>query len=122
MENKDKPGDLIDIGQVGEIVSIDPSLIALLDSGALENVPDLVTRRARELLDADLAQRLRVGHRGNARADRVDEAPGSGVVGRRGQLGPHRRRIDAELAGHVRHMARRQALALAHAVRSKLQP
>ncbi len=32
--NKDTPGDLIDIGQVGEIVSIDPSLIALLDSGA----------------------------------------------------------------------------------------
>jgi len=34
MPNKDKPDDLIDIGQVGEIVSIDPSLIALLDSGA----------------------------------------------------------------------------------------
>ncbi|MCX7163220.1 MAG: acetylglutamate kinase [Rhodocyclales bacterium] len=34
MENKDAPGDLIDIGQVGDIVSIDPSLIALLDSGA----------------------------------------------------------------------------------------
>jgi len=33
MENKDAPGDLIDIGQVGDIVSIDPSLIALLDSG-----------------------------------------------------------------------------------------
>ncbi|MBI3093565.1 MAG: acetylglutamate kinase [Rhodocyclales bacterium] len=33
MENKDTPGDLIDIGQVGDIVSIDPSLIALLDSG-----------------------------------------------------------------------------------------
>ena len=33
MENKDAPGDLIDIGQVGDIVSIDPSLIALLDTG-----------------------------------------------------------------------------------------
>jgi acetylglutamate kinase len=34
MENQDAPGDLIDIGQVGDIVSIDPSLIALLDTGA----------------------------------------------------------------------------------------
>ncbi|MCF8178896.1 MAG: acetylglutamate kinase [Sulfuritalea sp.] len=34
MENIETPGDLIDIGQVGDIVSIDPSLIALLDSGA----------------------------------------------------------------------------------------
>jgi acetylglutamate kinase len=33
MENKDHPGDLIDIGQVGEITKIDPSLIAFLDSG-----------------------------------------------------------------------------------------
>jgi acetylglutamate kinase len=33
MENKDAPGDLIDIGQVGDIISIDPSLIALLDTG-----------------------------------------------------------------------------------------
>ena len=33
MENKDDPANPIDIGQVGEIVSIDPSLIALLDSG-----------------------------------------------------------------------------------------
>ena len=33
MENKDNPGDLIDIGQVGEITKIDPSLIAFLDSG-----------------------------------------------------------------------------------------
>ena len=33
MENKDRPGDLIDIGQVGEISQIDPSLIAFLDSG-----------------------------------------------------------------------------------------
>ena len=33
MPNKDKPEDLLDIGQVGEIVAIDPSLIALLDSG-----------------------------------------------------------------------------------------
>jgi acetylglutamate kinase len=31
MENKDAPGDLIDIGQVGDITSIDPSLIAFLD-------------------------------------------------------------------------------------------
>jgi len=29
-----RPGELIDIGQVGEIVAIDPSLIALLDSAA----------------------------------------------------------------------------------------
>ena len=34
LENKDGSGDLIDIGQVGDIVSIDPSLIALLDTGA----------------------------------------------------------------------------------------
>ncbi|MFA7281429.1 MAG: acetylglutamate kinase [Sterolibacterium sp.] len=34
MPNQDKPGDLIDIGQVGEVVAIDPSLIALLDTGA----------------------------------------------------------------------------------------
>ena len=34
MASKDVPGDLIDIGQVGDIVSIDPSLISLLDSGA----------------------------------------------------------------------------------------
>ena len=33
MESKDKPGDLIDIGQVGQITKIDPSLIAFLDSG-----------------------------------------------------------------------------------------
>ena len=33
MENKDAPGDLIDIGQVGDITSIDPSLISFLDSG-----------------------------------------------------------------------------------------
>jgi acetylglutamate kinase len=32
--HKDNSDDLIDIGQVGQIVSIDPSLIALLDSGA----------------------------------------------------------------------------------------
>jgi acetylglutamate kinase len=34
MPHKDNPDDLIDIGQVGDIVSIDPSLIALLDTGA----------------------------------------------------------------------------------------
>ncbi|PKO83348.1 MAG: acetylglutamate kinase [Betaproteobacteria bacterium HGW-Betaproteobacteria-11] len=34
MENRESPGDLLDIGQVGDIVSIDPSLIALLDGGA----------------------------------------------------------------------------------------
>ena len=34
MANKDNPEDLIDIGQVGEIVAIDPSLISLLDTGA----------------------------------------------------------------------------------------
>jgi acetylglutamate kinase len=33
MEDKDNPGDVIDIGQVGEITKIDPSLIAFLDSG-----------------------------------------------------------------------------------------
>ncbi len=33
MESQDKPGDLIDIGQVGEITKIDPSLISFLDSG-----------------------------------------------------------------------------------------
>ncbi len=33
MENKDIPGDLIDIGQVGDITDIDPSLIAFLDKG-----------------------------------------------------------------------------------------
>ncbi|MBK6744282.1 MAG: acetylglutamate kinase [Hydrogenophilales bacterium] len=33
MANKDVPGDLIDIGQVGQITKIDPSLIAFLDSG-----------------------------------------------------------------------------------------
>jgi acetylglutamate kinase len=33
MANKDIPGDLIDIGQVGQITKIDPSLIAFLDSG-----------------------------------------------------------------------------------------
>jgi acetylglutamate kinase len=33
MESKDKPGDVIDIGQVGEITKIDPSLISFLDSG-----------------------------------------------------------------------------------------
>jgi acetylglutamate kinase len=34
MPKKDNPEDMIDIGQVGDIVSIDPSLIALLDTGA----------------------------------------------------------------------------------------
>ena len=33
MASKDKPGDVIDIGQVGEITKIDPSLISFLDSG-----------------------------------------------------------------------------------------
>ena len=33
MENKANPGDVIDIGQVGEITKIDPGLIAFLDSG-----------------------------------------------------------------------------------------
>lgn len=33
MENKDVPGDMIDVGQVGEITKIDPSLIAFLDQG-----------------------------------------------------------------------------------------
>jgi acetylglutamate kinase len=34
MPHKDNPEDLIDIGQVGDIVAIDPSLISLLDTGA----------------------------------------------------------------------------------------
>jgi len=33
VESKDRPGDLIDIGQVGEVTEIDPGLIAFLDSG-----------------------------------------------------------------------------------------
>jgi len=33
MASKENPGDLIDIGSVGEITKIDPSLIAFLDSG-----------------------------------------------------------------------------------------
>ncbi len=33
MEDKANPGDLIDIGQVGQITKIDPSLVAFLDSG-----------------------------------------------------------------------------------------
>ncbi|MDR2677873.1 MAG: acetylglutamate kinase, partial [Zoogloeaceae bacterium] len=34
LSSKDTPGDLIDVGQVGDITAIDPSLIGLLDSGA----------------------------------------------------------------------------------------
>jgi acetylglutamate kinase len=33
MENNEKPGEFIDIGQVGDITSIDPSIIEFLDSG-----------------------------------------------------------------------------------------
>src|SRR5690554_6649112 len=33
MENKELPGEFIDIGNVGDITSIDPSLISFLDSG-----------------------------------------------------------------------------------------
>ena len=33
MENKEAPGEYIDIGQVGDITSIDPSIIQFLDSG-----------------------------------------------------------------------------------------
>ncbi|HJV28318.1 MAG TPA: acetylglutamate kinase [Aromatoleum sp.] len=33
MPKKDAPGDLVDIGQVGEITQIDPSLISFLDQG-----------------------------------------------------------------------------------------
>jgi len=33
LPNKDKPEEMIDIGSVGEITSIDPTLIAFLDSG-----------------------------------------------------------------------------------------
>ena len=34
LENKEHPGDLIDVGQVGEITRIDPALIDHLDKGA----------------------------------------------------------------------------------------
>ena len=34
LENKDNPGDLIDVGQVGEITQIDPTLIDHLDKGS----------------------------------------------------------------------------------------
>ena len=34
LQDKDHPDDLIDVGQVGDITQIDPSLIGLLDSGA----------------------------------------------------------------------------------------
>ncbi len=34
MPSKDNPKDLLDLGQVGDIVAIDPSLISLLDTGA----------------------------------------------------------------------------------------
>lgn len=33
MENKDVPGEFFDIGQVGDITSVDPSLISFLDTG-----------------------------------------------------------------------------------------
>ncbi|GLT20857.1 MULTISPECIES: acetylglutamate kinase [Zoogloea] len=33
MENKDAPGEFIDIGQVGDITQVDPSLISFLDQG-----------------------------------------------------------------------------------------
>ncbi|MBA3033048.1 MAG: acetylglutamate kinase [Gammaproteobacteria bacterium] len=33
LPNKDKPEEMIDLGQVGEITSIDPSLISFLDTG-----------------------------------------------------------------------------------------
>jgi acetylglutamate kinase len=33
IESKDAPGELIDIGQVGDITQIDPSLISFLDQG-----------------------------------------------------------------------------------------
>ncbi len=33
MENMEAPGEYIDVGQVGDITSIDPSIIAFLDSG-----------------------------------------------------------------------------------------
>jgi acetylglutamate kinase len=33
LPNKDNPAEMIDIGQVGEIVSIDPSIISFLDTG-----------------------------------------------------------------------------------------
>ncbi|CAG4884273.1 Acetylglutamate kinase [Georgfuchsia toluolica] len=34
MPSQEKPGQTVDLGQVGDIVAIDPALIALLDSGA----------------------------------------------------------------------------------------
>ena len=33
MENKDIPGEFIDIGQVGDVTAIDPSIIEFLDTG-----------------------------------------------------------------------------------------
>jgi acetylglutamate kinase len=33
MPNKDKPGEMIDLGQVGDISAIDPAIISFLDSG-----------------------------------------------------------------------------------------
>ena len=33
IENQEKPGEMIDIGQVGEITAIDPSIIQFLDTG-----------------------------------------------------------------------------------------
>lgn len=33
MESKDAPGEFIDIGQVGDITSVDPTIISFLDSG-----------------------------------------------------------------------------------------
>lgn len=33
LPNKDNPGEMIDIGQVGDITSIDPSIISFLDTG-----------------------------------------------------------------------------------------
>ncbi|MGL5633046.1 MAG: acetylglutamate kinase, partial [Azovibrio sp.] len=38
LPNKEHPGDLIDVGQVGDITSIDPALIGLLGSGAFISV------------------------------------------------------------------------------------
>ncbi|MBV2234272.1 MAG: acetylglutamate kinase [Sterolibacterium sp.] len=34
MESRDRPGEQIDLGQVGDITRVDPALISLLDSGA----------------------------------------------------------------------------------------
>ena len=64
MEDASKPGELIDLGQVGDIVSIDPALITLLDTG--DFIPVIapvgpVNRRAPVFI-TDVAQHQHVTH------------------------------------------------------------